>query len=219
MKMRIASLLLLTILCLALSATAFAAPCAPCAPCSPWWCNDGLNGHYDPYFIQGDAVSDSFQSNVSINMNGFTFGDWVPAGNTPLTVDWSIGTSPFENQLGSGIGAISATLLCSSGQPFNGGICGDGLGYDVYSATVNTGTIGLTSGTYWLTLTGATDNQGGLDGWDINSGPSTAYHSRLGQVPSEWFTINGSTPEPSSIMLFGSGILGLAGVLRRKLTR
>jgi PEP-CTERM motif-containing protein len=27
----------------------------------------------------------------------------------------------------------------------------------------------------------------------------------------------GSTPEPSSIMLFGSGILGLAGVLRRKL--
>ena len=27
----------------------------------------------------------------------------------------------------------------------------------------------------------------------------------------------GTTPEPSSIMLFGSGILGLAGVLRRKL--
>jgi hypothetical protein len=25
------------------------------------------------------------------------------------------------------------------------------------------------------------------------------------------------TPEPSSIMLFGSGILGLAGVLRRKM--
>jgi hypothetical protein len=30
-------------------------------------------------------------------------------------------------------------------------------------------------------------------------------------------TATGSTPEPSSIMLFGSGILGLAGVIRRKL--
>ena len=28
----------------------------------------------------------------------------------------------------------------------------------------------------------------------------------------------GSTPEPSSIMLFGSGILALAGVVRRKLS-
>ena len=28
-----------------------------------------------------------------------------------------------------------------------------------------------------------------------------------------------STPEPGSIMLFGTGMLGLAGVLRRKLTR
>ncbi|MGB8769522.1 MAG: PEP-CTERM sorting domain-containing protein, partial [Candidatus Korobacteraceae bacterium] len=66
-----------------------------------------------------------------------------------------------------------------------------------------------------------------------NSGPSAAYHNLLGAVPSESFTITGgstttsstttsttgTTPEPSSIMLFGSGILGLAGVLRRKLTR
>ena len=40
------------------------------------------------------------------------------------------------------------------------------------------------------------------------------------RLPSEAFTITGgtgTTPEPSSIMLFGSGILGLAGVLRRKL--
>jgi hypothetical protein len=37
----------------------------------------------------------------------------------------------------------------------------------------------------------------------------------------ESFTLTGggTTPEPSSILLFGSGILGLAGVLRRKLTR
>lgn len=34
------------------------------------------------------------------------------------------------------------------------------------------------------------------------------------------FTLSGTaTPEPGSIMLFGSGVLGLAGVLRRKMTR
>jgi hypothetical protein len=53
----------------------------------------------------------------------------------------------------------------------------------------------------------------------------------VGTIPSESFTVlgyentttststttTGTTPEPSSIMLFGSGILGLAGMLRRKL--
>jgi hypothetical protein len=57
--------------------------------------------------------------------------------------------------------------------------------------------------------------------------PSSAQESTLGTIPSEAFTLSyietttttssGTTPEPGSIMLFGSGILGLAGILRRKL--
>jgi hypothetical protein len=54
----------------------------------------------------------------------------------------------------------------------------------------------------------------------------------VGTIPSESFTVLGSegstttststtttgtVPEPSSIMLFGSGILGLVGMLRRRL--
>ncbi len=43
----------------------------------------------------------------------------------------------------------------------------------------------------------------------------------MGTIPSEDFTIGGgsgggTTPEPSSIVLFGSGLAGLAGLLRRK---
>ena len=69
--------------------------------------------------------------------------------------------------------------------------------------------------------------------WDENSGagcggtgggkncPSQASESAVGTVPSEAFTIGdpGTTgvPEPNSILLFASGILGLAGVLRCKL--
>ena len=52
--------------------------------------------------------------------------------------------------------------------------------------------------------------------WDENSGPSIASNNEVGTVPSESFTVLGSagtsttgtTPEPGSILLFGSGILG-----------
>jgi len=59
--------------------------------------------------------------------------------------------------------------------------------------------------------------------WDENSGPSSASENQIGTIYSEAFTINGtvngtgSTPEISSILLFGTGVVGLAGVLRRKL--
>ena len=60
--------------------------------------------------------------------------------------------------------------------------------------------------------------------WDENSGPSTAYENTIGSIPSEAYTLTGThggppptTPEPSSILLFGSGVLGLAGLLRRKM--
>ena len=42
-------------------------------------------------------------------------------------------------------------------------------------------------------------------------------HSTQGPLSSG--ELPGATPEPSSIALFGSGVLGLAGVLRRKLNR
>jgi len=63
--------------------------------------------------------------------------------------------------------------------------------------------------------------------WDENSGkgcggsgcPSSASESMVGTIPGEAFTIGGggTVPEPSDFVLFGSGIVALAGVLRRKL--
>ncbi len=99
---------------------------------------------------------------------------------------------------------------------------------------------------YWLNLQAATTSSGDPVYWDENSGigcgspgcPSSAFQNGIGTIPSEAFTVSiygcngcycgptlaagctldpGGTPEPRSIILFGSGILGLAGLLRRKL--
>jgi hypothetical protein len=84
--------------------------------------------------------------------------------------------------------------------------------------------------TYWLTLQNATDPYHPTDVfyWDENYGvgctspgcPSLAYESSYGTVPSEAFFISdasgATTPEPGSFALLGSGILGMAGVLRRR---
>jgi hypothetical protein len=226
MKMRIASLALLTILCLALSTPAFAAGFV--------YSNGPIKGTVSAYYIccgTGFEVSNSFTVSVNSTMTGFTFGEWVLAGDLPTGISWAVGTTSFGGTLTPG-GGFSTTLLCTNGSPYNGGICGGGFGYDVYESFATTGAIFLAAGTHYLTLAFATDSGGtGFDGWDINAGNSTAFCrppacptlSPQGddQIPSESFTIlgaaTGTTPEPSSIMLFGSGILGLVGVLRRKL--
>jgi hypothetical protein len=207
----------LALLCLALSVPAFA----------DLYNNGPTLGNTNSYFIDVYSVSDSFVSNASGNITSFDVALWTPTGATPLTVNWAIGTSSLGSDVGSGGGPWSdVSLLCSNGSGFNGGACGGGFGYDVYDAHMNVGSLPVTGGdTYWLTPTGATDSVGGRDGWDVNAGASMAFHNLLGLVPSESFTINGggtttgTTPEPSSMMLFGSGALGLTTAVRRRRLR
>jgi hypothetical protein len=67
-------------------------------------------------------------------------------------------------------------------------------------------------------------------GWNLSVGPTTTiYDNAIGSPTGPWsedsnsspgaFEVNGTvgaTPEPSSIALFGTGVLTLAGVARRK---
>ena len=105
------------------------------------------------------------------------------------------------------------------------------FGFDICHESGNlTSFVQPGAGNYWLTLENATTSEVGPLYWDENSGvgctspgcPSTAQENTLGSIPSEAFTVSGvpspgTTPEPGSIILLGSGILGLSVVLRRKL--
>ena len=207
MKLRIASLLLLTVCCLMLAV-------APAM--ADTYSNGAFNGTNDAWTINfGFTVSDSFTLIIS-NVNDFHFVYWDASTTDILTtVDMAVGSTSFGNDIFSGTLSGFTNTFLGTNQ----------YGYALYQAEKVTLTIQTTGGTMaFATLSNACTTSGCSVSnpiyWDENSGPSTAYENTLGSIPSEAFTLTGfheGTPEPSSIMLFGSGILGLAGVLRRKL--
>jgi hypothetical protein len=211
--MRIASLSLLTVCCLMLAV-------AP-AMADTLYTNGPYNGTTDAWTINfGFSVSDSFTvpTNFGIQMGGTIIAKggivvWDPSTSDLLTtVDIQFGTTSF----GGSIQTVAATNTFLETNQY---------GYNLYYAEFSFPGVPW-SGAGWFTLSNACTTSGCSVSnpiyWDENSGPSTAYENTIGSIPSEAFTLvgtSGTTPEPSSIMLFGSGILGLAGILRRKLNR
>jgi len=205
--MRIASLVVLCLLLVAVPAVA------------QTYDNGPINGSTDAWTINfGYIVSDTFTA-PSPSISAFSFGVWEFGGDSMTSVDWSITASENGGQVfgsGTASGKALTDTFISSNQ----------YGYDIDLITVTGLSVAVTSGsTYWLNLQNAVVPSGDPVFWDENSGkgcggsgcPSLASESSVGTIPGEAFTIGGSTPEPSTIMLFGSGILGLAGLLRRKL--
>jgi hypothetical protein len=191
--------------------------------------NGPVNGTTDAWTINfGYVVSDTFTLGSAQTITGFDLYTWEFPGDTLSSVDWSItdvenGFCPGDTCLGNGTasGYMVSDKFISTNQ----------YGFNIDKISVSGLNVSLSSGTVWLNLQNATVPSGDPVYWDENSGagckstgcPSSASESAVGTIPSEAFTIGtsggttGSTPEPSSIMLFGSGILGLAGLLRRKL--
>jgi hypothetical protein len=217
--MRTASLSLLTILCLLLAV-------AP-AMADALYSNGPYNGTTDAWTINfGFSVSDSFTAPSGANVQGLSLVYWdASASDLLTTVDMQLGSTSFGGTINT-LSGVTNTFLTTNQ-----------FGYNLYQADYSFGSIGW-SGAGYLTLSNACSTSGCSVSnpiyWDENSGPSTAYENTLGSIPSEAFTLTGTCgcsgggcvpspdcappiPEPSSIMLFGSGILGLAGILRWRL--
>ena len=206
MKLPIASLTLLTICCLVLAVTP--------AMADTLYSNGPYNGTVDAWTINfGFSVSDAARVNSELeNVTGFSMVDWNDPGDVTTGAEIQFGATSFGNNYADLTLAPSGSTDLGSNQ----------FGYELWQYDFTFANVAVPGpGTVWVTLSNATSAAGNPVYWDENSGPSSAYENSVGSIPSEAFTLtgtsSGTTPEPSSIMLFGSGIIGLAGVLRRKL--
>jgi hypothetical protein len=181
--------------------------------------NGPVNGTTDGWTINfGFVVSDTFSLSSASTLTGVNFYSWVFPGDIVNSVELAITSSEFGGTTYYDQVVNFTASNCSANQ----------LGYNVcLESSVGMTPVNLASGTYWLNLENACCTDDPLY-WDENSGPSQASENSVGTIPSEAFTVFGTagtsttsttstTPEPSSVMLWGSGIVGLAGAIRRKL--
>lgn len=163
------------------------------------------------------VVSDTFTLTNANIIDGFNFLAWVNPGYDLAYAELSITSQ--ENG--------GTVYMDQNFQFYMYGCTPNNYGYDL--CTFSTGFAGpmLNAGTYWVNLTSGETQHGWPLYWDENSGPSLASQDQVGTIPSESFTVfgefasstspGGSVPEPSTILLFGFSLLGLAGIQRRRL--
>jgi hypothetical protein len=177
--------------------------------------NGAINGTIDAWTINfGFVVSDTFTTPGGA-VNGLSFGVWEDPGDVLLTTEVQI-TSAEDG------GTVFSDQIVAFTQS---GCSGNQYGFNVCTETGSMNPVNLAAGTYWINLDNAVTEAGSPIFWDENGGPSLASQTSVGTIPSEAFTVLGTTtttsttsvPEPGSIILLGSGVLGLGSLLRRKL--
>ena len=192
--------------------------------------DDGpINGTTDAWTINfGYIVSDTFILLNNSTATGFNFGAWEFPGDVLTSVQWSITSKSINGGTVYGSGTASGSNLNDKFLSQNE------FGFDIDLITVSNLNVAEISGTqYWLTLANAMIPSGDPVYWDENSGIGCKGDNGMGggcpsgaafgfePIPPEAFDITGTsggtTPEPSSIVLFASGVLGVAGLKRRKL--
>ena len=218
-KLRISAVFLLAILFIG------AAP----ASASVLYDNGALNGAVDAWAINfGFSISDSFvlpAGNHPFTLQGFDFVVWASPGDKLNSVGWSVTSAPFGGATYlSGTNTVPQTFLSSNV-----------YGYDLDRETFSIPDFLLPTGTYWFQLKNAVVANGDPVYWDQNDGRSQAFDQSLGNLStagpglgypcsgncsySETFQVLGHAPEPAGFLLMGTGLVGLAILLKHRIAK
>ena len=173
---------------------------------------------------------------AQVQNGGFETGDftgWTLSGDTTFTGVCSVSTcpgsfAPYEGTYAAYFGPVGDTASIS--QMIN---TTPGATYtlDFFLANPGGGTPNYFSASLG-TASFSVTNFGAAFGWseftlsDLATASQTELSFTFRNDPGYWFlddvTVTssggGTTPEPSTFLLFGSGLVGIAGLIRRKLS-
>jgi hypothetical protein len=172
----------------------------------------------------------------TLSGSGFTQGTITPVATAPdglVTINGGVGTADTSDSInhwgssvsGSNVCLATSTLSCTLGGQPHDLIIDPGPGTHPYSnanpSISNHDPDIVTEGDFILNIAGITVTSGKTDGTSI-SGVTFDFGTGSGDLAPEPGTLSGpnnppSVPEPSSLFLLGTGILGAAGMLRRKM--
>jgi hypothetical protein len=181
---------------------------------STLYSNSG-NGSYT-FEAWSPSISDSFTLSQDSTVTGVNLILWFLPADSPTSVTWQIDSSftDFDSStsLESGTSAVVSPILEGNAYGY----------YPVYQVSIAIPSLALDAGTYWLELDGINSKNANGGFWNQSGGSSIAYDDYPDFISSESFQILGTpnssaTPEPSSFLLLGSGLAGLAGLIKRKL--